>query len=70
MEGSHDGLVWTVTGLNTADQRVQYTGDGPRFKSAVDTASINYAFLRVSAFLSGSGSFKALFSANVIFTEQ
>ena len=70
MEGSHDGLVWTVTGLNNANQRVQYTGTGPKFKSADNTASIDYAYLRVSAFLSGSGSFKALFSANVIFTEQ
>ncbi|MCB9833812.1 MAG: hypothetical protein H6807_15225 [Planctomycetes bacterium] len=70
MEGSYDGLVWLTTGLTDSSLRLQYSGSGPAFKATVAAATIDFALIRVAALLATGGNAKALFAADLVFTEQ
>ncbi len=70
LEGSYDGKVWQVDGLNAASEQVQVGSANPLNRRSFDTVRINYAFLRLKANLIGSGNTQAIFNASLIFTSQ
>ena len=70
LEGSYDGKTWQLDGLTGTSKQVEIGAAKPLNRQSTDTIKTNYAFLRLKANLIGSGSFQAIFNANLIFTHQ
>jgi hypothetical protein len=68
VEGSYDGKRWSTTGLSGLD--ILNVGTSPTSQPSGSPVAIDYAFLRVRAYVTGGPGVYSIFSGSLTFSHQ